>query len=190
MVCQITANSTVFAAASDYPIRILQNSALLICEGWQIPPTKGRWCIMMNTTVRLMNAWCLQQHSWSFCALQWRHNGRDGVSNLQPHGCLLNRLFRRRSKKTSKLRVTGLCAGNSPGTGEFPAQMASYAENASIRWRHHGLAWYLLGCSNYINFNELPTDKARPGSLWFAYSFFHCFYWFNYASLRWIRWTE
>ena len=57
----------------------------------------------------------------------------------QPHGCLLNRLFRRKSKKTSKLRVTGLCAGNSPGTGEFPAQMASYAENVSIWWRHHGL---------------------------------------------------
>ena len=29
---------------------------------------------------------------------------------------------RRRSKKTSKLSVTGLCAGNSPVTGEFPAQ--------------------------------------------------------------------
>ena len=47
--------------------------------------------------------------------LQWRRNGRDSVSNHQPHDCLLNRLFRRRSKKTSKLRVTGLCAGNSPG---------------------------------------------------------------------------
>ena len=35
---------------------------------------------------------------------------------------------RRRSKKTSKRRVTGLCAGNSPVTGEFPAQMASNAE--------------------------------------------------------------
>ena len=60
--------------------------------------------------------------------LQWRHNGNDGVSNHQPHDCLLNRLIRRRSKKTSKLRVTGLCVGNSPGTGEFPAQMASNAE--------------------------------------------------------------
>ena len=40
-------------------------------------------------------------------------------------------------KKTSKLPVTGLCAGNSPGTGEFPAQMASNAENVSIWWRHH-----------------------------------------------------
>ena len=47
--------------------------------------------------------------------LQWRHNGHNGVSNHQPHGCLLNRLFRRRSKKTSKLRVTGLYVGNSPG---------------------------------------------------------------------------
>ena len=49
-------------------------------------------------------------------ALQWRHNDCDGVSNHQPHAFLLNRLFRRRSKKTSKLRVTGLCEGNSPVT--------------------------------------------------------------------------
>ena len=46
-------------------------------------------------------------------------------------------LFRRRSKKTSKLRVTGFCVGNSPGTGELPAQRASNAENVSIWWRHH-----------------------------------------------------
>ena len=71
--------------------------------------------------------------------LRWRHKGRDGVSNHQPHDCLLNRLFRRRSKKARKLRVTGLCAGNSPGTGEFHAQMASNAENVSISWRHHDL---------------------------------------------------
>ena len=81
--------------------------------------------------------------------LQWRHNGRDGFSNHKSHDYLLNRLFRRRSKKTSKLRVTGLCAGNSPVTGEFPAQMASNAENVSIDdvimnmenvsmpWRHY-----------------------------------------------------
>ena len=69
--------------------------------------------------------------------LQWRHNGLDGVSNHQPYDCLLNRLFRRRSKKTSKLRVIGLCEGNSPVTGEFPAQRASNAENVSIWWRHH-----------------------------------------------------
>ena len=74
--------------------------------------------------------------SW-FYPLRWRHNGFDSVSNHQPHHCLLNRLFRRRSKKTSQLPVTGLWAGNSPETGEFPAQMASNAEKVSIWWRHH-----------------------------------------------------
>ena len=54
------------------------------------------------------------------CALQWRHNDHDGVSNNQPHGCLLKPLFRRRSKKTSKLRVTGLWVGNSPGPVNSP----------------------------------------------------------------------
>ena len=71
--------------------------------------------------------------------LQWHHNDHDIVSNHQPHGCFLNRLFRRRSKKTSKLRVTGLCAGNSPATGEFPAQRTSNAEYVSIWWRHNDL---------------------------------------------------
>ena len=46
---------------------------------------------------------------------------------------------RRRSKKTSKLRVTGLCARNSPVTGEFPAQRTSNTETVSIWWRHHDL---------------------------------------------------
>ena len=68
---------------------------------------------------------------------EWRHNGSDGISNHQPHECLLNCLFRRRSKETTKLHVTGLCEGNSPVTSESPAQMASYAENVSIGWRHH-----------------------------------------------------
>ena len=70
-------------------------------------------------------------------SLRWRHNERDGVSNHQPHDSLLKRLFRCRSKKTSKLRVTGLCEGNSPVTGEFPAQRTSNAENVSIWWPHH-----------------------------------------------------
>ena len=44
---------------------------------------------------------------------------------------------RRRSKRTSKFRITGLCEGNSPVTGEFSEQMANNAENISIWWRHH-----------------------------------------------------
>ena len=55
---------------------------------------------------------------------------------------------RRISKKTSKLRVTGLCARNSPVIGEFPAQSATNAENVSIWWRHRdkGVAYY-MGCT-------------------------------------------
>ena len=71
-------------------------------------------------------------------ALRWRHNGRDCVSNHQPRDCLLKRLFGRRWKQTSKLRVTGFCAGISPVTGELPTQRASNAENVSIWLRHHG----------------------------------------------------
>ena len=86
--------------------------------------------------------------------LQWRHNGRDCVSNHQPRDFLPKRLFRRRSNKTSKLRVTGLCAGNSLGTGEFPAQMASNAENVFIWWRHHetvlSLTWDPYTCKTSL----------------------------------------
>ena len=72
-------------------------------------------------------------------SLHWRHNDHDGVSNHQPHGCLLNRLFGRRSKKTSKLRVTGLCTGISPGPMNSPHKwpVTGNAENVSIGWRHH-----------------------------------------------------
>ena len=69
--------------------------------------------------------------------LQGPHHERDGFSDHQPHGCLLKRLFRCRWKKTSKFCVTGLCKENSLVTGEFPAQRARNAENASIWWRHH-----------------------------------------------------
>ena len=70
---------------------------------------------------------------------QWRHKERNGVSNHRRFECLRNRLFRRRSKKTSKLRATGLCEGNSPLVGEFPAQRASIAENVFIWWRHQDI---------------------------------------------------
>ena len=64
--------------------------------------------------------------------LQWCHNARDGVSNHRRLDCLLNRFYRRTSNKTSKLRVTGLCEGNSQMAGEFSPQTASNAENVSI----------------------------------------------------------
>ena len=66
--------------------------------------TNNPWIVLMSVHV----------------SLQWRHNERDSVSNHRRLDCLLNRLFRRKIKKTSKRRVTGLCEGNPPVTGEFP----------------------------------------------------------------------
>ena len=58
--------------------------------------------------------------------LWWRQSGRDSVSNHQPHDCLLNRLFGRRSKLTSTLRVTGLCVGNSPHKWPVTRKMSPF----------------------------------------------------------------
>ena len=82
--------------------------------------------------------WRLRPIAWTYRNLSILY-GCDGASNHQTQQCLLNPLFRCRTKKTSNLRVTSLCEGNSPVTGQFPAQMASNAENASIWLRHHGI---------------------------------------------------
>ena len=66
------------------------------------------------------------------------------VLHYQRYDCLLNHLFWWRSKKTSKLCVTGLCAGNSAVTSEFPAQRASNVENVSIWWRHHAINFLII----------------------------------------------
>ena len=68
-------------------------------------------------------------------ALQRRYNGRNGIPNHQPHDCLLNRLFRHISKKTSKLCVTGLCAGNYPW---IPRTNGPLRGKCFHWWRHHG----------------------------------------------------
>ena len=99
----------------------------------------------------------------------------------------------RRSKKTSKLRVNGLCVGNSPGTGEFPAQMASYAENVSIWWRHHAMSHtfgYLLDFGDVTSHvwlsNTLLFDifirwivhNVTDDQMNYAYSECNCAPWF------------
>ena len=78
-----------------------------------------------------------------FSKLQWRHKELDGVGNHRRLYCLLNRLFRLKSKKTSKLRLTGLCEGTpsvtvvSPYKGTvmqnmFPFDDAMMTESCSL----------------------------------------------------------
>ena len=113
---------------------------------------------LLDSVVRLR----ITQHT--SITLQLRHNGRDSVSDRQLHDCLLNRLFRRRSKKTPKL--TGLCAGKSPGNGEFPAQMSSNAENVSIWW-HHQCGLRYVGASIW---NNILSVNINPNVSEFIFS--------------------
>ena len=147
--------------------------AIFRCRQWQIQRQQTRLIFLFQCTLQM--TWTYQKKSlktWFGCltswALRWRHEGRDRVSNHQPHDCLLNRLFRRRSRKTLKLRVTGLCAGNSPGTGEFPAQMASNAENVSIWWRHHG-----YGCLTSWGLSILDAGLCKYRTPLFYVGFFY-----------------
>ena len=77
-------------------------------------------------------------HGQFVIALQWFYNEGYGVSNDRRLDCLLNFFVQAQIEETSKLRITGLCEGNSPVTGEFPEQRASDAENVSTWRRHHG----------------------------------------------------
>ena len=105
------------------------------------------WDSGMTTSQRwVWHIWVVISHLHVGKTLQLRHKERNGVSNHLRLVCLLNCWSRRRSNKTSKLRVTGLRAGNSPVTGEFPAQKTSNAEDVSVWWRHHEYNVFVYDC--------------------------------------------
>ena len=123
--------------------------------------------------------------------LQWRHNERNGVSMV-----LLNRLFMHKSKKTSRLRVSGICEGNSPLVGEFPSQRASNAENASIWWRlMKGVQRAVGPCSPNIgiqiymyisngSYEQFLSDKTHQIIGHWCIVAFHSLMWNIHNSLR------
>ena len=125
--------------------------------------------ILSRVTVdfRCCNTWFRQiRQSWYHgnirSSLHRRQNDHDGISNHQPHGCLLNRLFRRRSKKTSKLRVTGLCVGNSPGPGISP---------------HKGPVTRKMFPFDDVIMSKLDTVSLVPGSWCMTIGFCCCIIW-------------
>ena len=122
---------------------------------WNCPTLECHWRnfdhlrLHWNTTGKLSwNCPTLECH-WrnsDYCSLHWnttggRHTHQAHVVNQSSICARLKRHDGRTPKKISKLRVTGLCAGNSPVTGWIPAQRARNAENASIWWRHL-VCWY------------------------------------------------
>ena len=102
-------------------------------------------------------AWCNNITHWTVF-ITWSHNGRDGVSNHQPYDCLLSGLFRRRSAKTPKLRVTGLCAGihrlpaNSPHKGPITRKLFHLMTSS---------------CCTYIRCNlRIYENQRQPSRHW------------------------
>ena len=59
---------------------------------------------IMRYTVYEPKSAGLENHNdgMQFTILSWRHYERDGVSNYQPHDCLLNRLFNAQIKQNTK----------------------------------------------------------------------------------------
>ena len=95
--------------------------------------------------------------------LRWRHNGRDGVSNHPPHDCLLNRFIQTQiNENITAPRHWPLCG---EFTGEFPAQMASNAENVSISWRHHELKFNNRTVVNGYALSPITRCVCRVASL-------------------------
>ena len=107
---------------------------------WLIPFT--HWCLLYM---------CIQVSDVFYISLQWCHNDRVGVSNHQLRHCLFNRLFRRRSKKTSKLRVTG---------GEFTGHR--WIPRTKSRWRGK--------CFNLMTSSCVFTFKIYKQSTWVTWS--------------------
>ena len=118
--------------------RKYMSDSLITVHIWQIlPQLKLRNSV---SCMFLLSSWdekslsdlLSQQMVSQSMALRWRHNGRVSVSNHQPHDCLLNRLFRRRSKKdqssASLAFVWGIHRGpvNSPHKWPVTRKMFSF----------------------------------------------------------------
>ena len=110
---------------------------------------------------------------WRALALRWRHNGHDGVSNHQPRHCLLNRLFGCRSKKTSKLRVTGFVRGihrrpgNSPHKWPVTPKIVLFDDVIMDFWSWQLVIyqWMRRSCpSECMRFNSLTTFLGQWSS--------------------------
>ena len=124
------------------PFRINSEQTLnklgLKCDDFHL--RKCFWKCLENVAFFAQNLMCCFA-AYALVSLQWRHNERDGVSNLKPHECLLSRLFGRWSKKTSKLRVTGLFVRvihrwsvNSPHKRPVPRKMFPFNDVIMLAW--------------------------------------------------------
>ena len=100
-----------------------------------------------------------------------RHKECDGISNHRRLHRFLKHLLKCKSKKTSKLHVTGLCKGNPPLTGRFSTQKASNAKNVSIWWSHHWYQYFKI-CTSFERYSDSSCMRMRRPSAIFIASYY------------------
>ena len=114
------------------------------------------------------------QAACNLISLQWRHNEHDGVSTHRLLYCLLNRVFRRRSNKTSKPALLGFVWGihrwpvNSPYKGPVSRKMFQFdvVIMRIKRYRQNSYKWIWLYKSMFgvffkIKFNTVIVIKLE-----------------------------
>ena len=91
---------------------------------------------------------------------QWRHNGCDSVSKSPASRLFTQPFIQTQIKENIKAPCHWPLCGEFTGTGEFPAQMASNAENVSIWWRYHAVCLWMR---NYIPHKTMDmTTEPYP----------------------------
>ena len=150
-------------------------------------------CLLFNTAITSRVLYLIQPKN-RVVPLQWRDNERDGLSNHQPHDCLLNRLFRHRSKKASELLVTGLCAGNSvhfPYKGPVMRKMLPF-DDVTLKKR------FYIGLQNQRLWSKMECffySRIRQKAAFFKFGYeYWCTLWSPRRALAhpwgWILWGQ
>ena len=125
-------------------LKQLPNFYIYIWNGMS-PNLETVYVKMLPAEFFLIDSWSIDQH-YSNVIMSVMASQITSLTTVYS----INRLFRCRSKKTSKLCITGLCVGNSLVTGEFPTQRASNTENVSIWWHHHELIQFDKSGSSHV----------------------------------------
>ena len=119
---------------SSFPTQYAFNQHWHLFHDASAIPIMAVNCIIWNYGYMILGQY-LELFSNDINPLQWSDNGRDGVSNHQPHHCLLNRLlFRRRSRKHQSSASQAFVRGihrwpvNSPHKGPVTRKMFPFED--------------------------------------------------------------
>ena len=108
--------------------------------------------------------------------LRWRHNGHDGVSNHQPHDCLLNRIYgqSKHQSSASLAFVRGIHRGpvNSPHKGPVTRKMLPFDDVIMLCQIIYTQCTAVCGAPHIIHQRCDNADPVRRGSKKLVFSIY------------------